>query len=143
MAEDRTCEKPGDGQKSKQMNQKVAGSDIRNGTRQPVNISPKDGAMSVSIARIDAHTKHSTPDVDGGVPIAVPFGRASTEAMTGIRRQLWRKLRFDNGIAGSRFPIVIESDSECSRQTAFLNARGTYGTKKLVDERRFLSCVSE
>jgi hypothetical protein len=46
-------------------------SDVRNGTRQPANISSKNGAMSASI-----HNHR--------VPITGPFGKASTKAMTSI-----------------------------------------------------------
>jgi hypothetical protein len=62
----------------------MSGSDARSGTCQPVNIPSKNGATSVSIPRIDAHTKHSSPDVDARVPIAPSFRKASTKAMTGI-----------------------------------------------------------
>jgi hypothetical protein len=58
---------------------KAPGSDVRNGTRQSMNISSKNGAMSVGIARRDVHAK-----ADARVPIAVPFGRASTEAIIGM-----------------------------------------------------------
>jgi hypothetical protein len=70
---------PGDGADIEEWTPKVQGSDVRNGTRQPANISSKNGAMSVSIARIDADGK-----ADARVSIAMPSGRASTEAMTGI-----------------------------------------------------------
>jgi hypothetical protein len=63
----------GDGADIETGSPKVPGSDVRNGTRQPVTISLKNGAMSVSIARIDAR-----------VPIVVSFDRASTAAMSGI-----------------------------------------------------------
>jgi hypothetical protein len=79
MAEDRIREMPGDGVDIEERIPRVPGSDVRNGTRQPVNISWKNGATSVSIARIDADAKANVR-----IPIAVPFGRASTEAMTGI-----------------------------------------------------------
>jgi hypothetical protein len=59
-----------------------------NGTRQPVNISPKNRAMSVSIARIDAHTKSSIPDADVRVSITVSFRGTPKQAMTGIRKEL-------------------------------------------------------
>jgi hypothetical protein len=70
---------PGDGADIEKRIPKVAGSDVRNGTRQPVDISSKNGAMSVSIARIDADIK-----ANARIPIAMPFERASTQAMTGI-----------------------------------------------------------
>jgi hypothetical protein len=41
-----------------------------------VNIPSKNGAISVSIARIGTDAK-----ADARVPIAVPFSRASTQAM--------------------------------------------------------------
>jgi hypothetical protein len=46
--------------------------------------------------------------------------------------------------ATQRMPnqIEIESESECSRQTAFSSARGTDGAEKFVGISRFLSCVS-
>jgi hypothetical protein len=70
---------PGNGADIGKRTPKVPGSDVRNGTRQPVNISLKDGAMSVSIARIDADAK-----ANACIPVAMPFERASTQAMTGI-----------------------------------------------------------
>jgi hypothetical protein len=79
MTEDRIREMPGDGADIEERTPKVPGLDVRNRTRQPVNISSKNGAMSVSIARIDTNTK-----VDARVLIAVPFGRVSTEAMSGV-----------------------------------------------------------
>jgi hypothetical protein len=79
MAEDRIREMPGDGADIEKRTPKMPDSDVRNGTRQAVNILSKNGAMSVSIARIDADAK-----ANARIPIAVPFGRASTEAMTGI-----------------------------------------------------------
>jgi hypothetical protein len=44
-----------------------------------VDISSKNGAISISIALMDAHTK-----ADARVPITARCGRASAEAMTGI-----------------------------------------------------------
>jgi hypothetical protein len=58
---------------------KLSGSDVRHGTRHPVNISPKNGAISVGSARTDAHAK-----ADARVPITPPFGKASTQAMSSI-----------------------------------------------------------
>jgi hypothetical protein len=69
MAEDRIPEMPRDGGHIEEPTAKVPGSDVRNGTRPSVNISSKNGAISVSIARRDAHTKE-----DARVPITVPFG---------------------------------------------------------------------
>jgi hypothetical protein len=77
MAEDRIREMPGDGADIEEWISKVPDSDVRNGTRQPVDISMKNGAMSVSIARIHPHAK-----ADARVPIAAPFGRASMEIMS-------------------------------------------------------------
>jgi hypothetical protein len=57
----------------------MPGSDVRNGTRQGVNISSKNSAMFVSIASIDADAK-----ANARIPIAVSFGSASTEAMIKI-----------------------------------------------------------
>jgi hypothetical protein len=79
MAEDGIREKPGDGADIEQWTLKLPGSDVSNGVRQPVNISPKNVAMSASIARRDAYAK-----ADIRIPIAVLFGRASTETKTGI-----------------------------------------------------------
>lgn len=42
-----------DGADIEELTPKVLCSAVRNETRQPVSISPKNGAMSVSIARID------------------------------------------------------------------------------------------
>jgi hypothetical protein len=52
---------------------KVVGSDVRNRTCQPVNFSSKSAIP----------TKSSSPNADalGRGPIAVPFGRASTQAI--------------------------------------------------------------
>jgi hypothetical protein len=73
IAEDRIHEMPGDGAEIEERTPKVPGSDARNEMRQPVNISSKNGTMSVSIA---------------SVPIAVPFRSALTitiiKAMAGI-----------------------------------------------------------
>jgi hypothetical protein len=79
MTEDRIREMPGDGADIAKRTPKIPVSNVRNGTRQPVNISSKNGAMSVSIARIDADAK-----ANARIPIAMRFERASTEAMTGI-----------------------------------------------------------
>jgi hypothetical protein len=57
MAEDWIREMPGDGADIEERTPKVPDSDARNGMRQPVNISSENGAMSVGIARIAAHTK--------------------------------------------------------------------------------------
>jgi hypothetical protein len=70
---------PGDGTDIEERTSKLPVSDVRNRTRQPVNISSKNGAMSVTIARIDADAK-----ADARVPMAAPLARASTEAMGGI-----------------------------------------------------------
>jgi hypothetical protein len=110
--------------------------------------------MSVSIARRGAHAKEDAP-----VQIVAPFGRALKWAMTGICTETAiaiphrKNVAFDNGKdpdsgefpgGPSAYPIrpQIESDSECSRQIAFSNARETYGTEKFVGTGRFLSCVS-
>jgi hypothetical protein len=77
MTEDRIREMPEDGADIEKRTPKMPGSDVRNGMRQAVNILLKNGAMSVSIARIDAKA-------NARIPIVVPFERASTEAMTGI-----------------------------------------------------------
>jgi hypothetical protein len=79
MAEDRIREMPGDGADIEERTPKMPDSDVRNGTGQAVNISSKNGAMSVSIARMDTNTK-----VDAQVLIAVPFGRVSTEAINNV-----------------------------------------------------------
>jgi hypothetical protein len=71
----------GDGADIDERIPKMPDSDVRNGTRQPANISPKNGGMSVRIARIYAHAKG-----DARVQIAGPFGRALTEVMTSILR---------------------------------------------------------
>jgi hypothetical protein len=67
---------------------KVSSSDVKTGTRQPVNSSPKSGAMSVSIDRIDAYAK-----ADVCVPIPAPFSKASTDVMTGIPKNYRSGLR--------------------------------------------------
>jgi hypothetical protein len=77
MAENRIREMPGNGADIEKQTPKIPGSDVRNGTRQPVNISSKNGAMSVSIPRRDA-----------GISITMPFERTSTQA----------KIAFDSGI---------------------------------------------
>jgi hypothetical protein len=79
MPEDRIREMPGDGADIDTRTSKVPGSDVRNRTRHPVNISSKNGAMSVSIASIDADAK-----ANARIPIAMPFEKAPTQAMTGI-----------------------------------------------------------
>jgi hypothetical protein len=76
MAEDRLREMRGDGSDIEERTSDMLDSDVRKKTRQPVNISSKNGAMSVSIVRIDAHAK-----ADACVQLAVPFGRASGAAM--------------------------------------------------------------
>jgi hypothetical protein len=48
MAENQIRERRGDG-----VDIEEQGSTVRNGTRQPVNISSKNGAISVNIASID------------------------------------------------------------------------------------------
>jgi hypothetical protein len=69
----------GDGADFDERVPKMPRSNVRNGMHQPVNISLKNSAMFVSMARIDTYTK-----VDARVQITAPFGRASTKAMTGI-----------------------------------------------------------
>jgi hypothetical protein len=59
---------PGDGGDIEERTPKVPGSDVRNGTRQPVNISSKNGASSIRIARIDADAK-----ANARIPIAVAW----------------------------------------------------------------------
>jgi hypothetical protein len=78
----------GDGADIEERIPKVPDSDVRNGTRQPVTISSKNGAMSVSIARIDIHAK-----TDARVQIAAPFSKGSTETMTGIPKDYRSGLR--------------------------------------------------
>jgi hypothetical protein len=73
MAEYRIREMPGDGADVEKRTPKVPGSDVRNGTRQPVNISSKNGAMSVSIPR-----RNSDAKANAGISIAIPFERTST-----------------------------------------------------------------
>jgi hypothetical protein len=48
---------PGDGMDIKARIPKVPGSDTKNGTRQLVNISASNGAMSASIARMDVPSR--------------------------------------------------------------------------------------
>jgi hypothetical protein len=79
MAKDRIREMPGNGADVGKRTPKVPGSDVRSGTRQAVNISSKNGAMSVSLPRRDADAK-----ANAGIPIAMPFERTSTQAMTTI-----------------------------------------------------------
>jgi hypothetical protein len=111
----------------KERTPKVLGSDVRNGTRQPVNFSSKNGAIPVSIARIDANAK-----ADARVPIAAPFERASAQAMTGIRMQPAiaiphrRNIVFDNATDpdSSEFPedIAHTQSDHRSRSRAIRNA---------------------
>jgi hypothetical protein len=81
MAGDLVREKPGDGADIQELTREVRSSDVRNGTHRLANISPKKGAMSVSIARRNAQAK-----ADARVPIVVVFGMASTQAMTSTSR---------------------------------------------------------
>jgi hypothetical protein len=62
---------------------KVLRSDVRHATRHAVNISPKNAAVCVGIPRRDAYITHTKADTR--IPIDVPFGGVSMEAMTGIR----------------------------------------------------------
>jgi hypothetical protein len=104
----------GDGADIEEQILKVSDSNVRHGTR---NISPKNGAISVGIARRDAHTK-----AYARVAIALPFGWTSMEAMTGIRSSQaiaiphQRMIAFDNGTDPDfgefpEDPAHIQSDS--------------------------------
>jgi hypothetical protein len=71
---------PGDGAGIEQQAPKVPGSDVRNGTPQPANISSKNAAMPVSIAKRDTDTKGSGPNVYARIirmqpAIAIPYRR--------------------------------------------------------------------
>jgi hypothetical protein len=87
MAEDWIREIRGDGADIEARTRKAPGSAIGNGTRQPGNISSKNGAMFVSIARRNAHAKSSGSHVDA------PSVRMQPAIVIPHRRTI----AFDNG----------------------------------------------
>jgi hypothetical protein len=125
MAEGRIREMPGDGADIEARTPKAPDSDVRNGPCQLVKISSKNGAASVSITRRDGHAK-----ANAHVQLAVPFGNASTEAMTNILMSPTiailhrRNIGFGNGTDpdSGEFPDDPAYTKSDSRSRAIRNA---------------------
>jgi hypothetical protein len=115
MAEDRIREMAGDGADIEERTLKLSGSDVRNGTRRPVNISLRNGAISVSIARIDAQRSSFL----------------SEEIVHSIMRQI-------------RISVTFPRTQRFGMQQAdrILERLRTDRTEKFVGAGRFLCCVS-
>jgi hypothetical protein len=119
MAEDRIREMRGDRADIKERTPKVPNSDVRNETRQPVNISSKNGTMSVSISTRDAHIKAQGPVQTSGPD----------------RYAIWQS------IGGGH-----DQHSQGTRNPHFLPMKyyiPMNGSTKVVGACRFLICLSE